>query len=399
MTACNDLRHRILGIVDSSPICEAGEKIRINNRLAFFLQRVAPEFRKVVLCAPVVGKGSAQFASRTSSIGAANVVVVRLPDADHFGQGVLVRRALTDVDFAWLFHGHAAMVYHMAHFVHSNRPFGLQVEGNPIDLAVMNFPRSPVACIYRRAAGLVEKSMARRANLIMAVGKELSSRFIEMGGSAKVYTISPFIDLGSVAESDRCDTCGNPDEIICLFVGRVSYPKGCQHLLEAIDLLRRRGHPVRACMVGDGEYLPELRRHAAKLGILEHVVFTGHLAPGPDLWAQYKQADMFVLPSYSEGLPKVLYEASALGLPLITTSVGGISGVFSHEESALFVEAGSAEAVADAVVRLISEPRLRRRLITNGRQIAIRAREESKTFGKRFVSLLVKHVPSLASAT
>ena len=329
---------------------------------------------------------------------AANVVVVRLPDGDHLRQGVLIRRALIDVDFVWLFHGHAAMVYHMAHIVYNNQPFGLYVGGDPVDLAVIKSPRSPLTYAYCRAARLVEKSMAHRASLIMAVGNELSSRFTMMGGTAKVYTISPLMDFRSVAELDCCDSCSNPDKITCLFVGRVSYPKGCRHLLEAIELLRRRGYPARARIVGDGEHLPELRRRAARLGVSEHVVFTGHLAPGPDLWAQYKQADMFVLPSYSEGLPKVLYEASALGLPLITTAVGGISGVFSHEESALFVEAGSAKAVADAVIRLIREPRLRCRLIANGREIAIRAHEESKSFGKRFVSLLMKHLPSLASA-
>jgi glycosyltransferase involved in cell wall biosynthesis len=85
----------------------------------------------------------------------------------------------------------------------------------------------------------------------------------------------------------------------------------------------------------------------------------------------YREFDVFVLPTKpGEGIPRVLLEAMANGLPVITTAVAGITSLITHEHNGLLVDGDSAGAIAAAIQRLIDDPALRRRLIENGYQTA-----------------------------
>jgi len=392
MSALVTLNDKVLGIVDSSPISKMGERVRINNRLAVFLEAVAPEFHKVVLCGPVVGPKSPMFKSRSSNINVPNVEVIELPDGDHLSQGLITRKALKVVDFVWLFYGHAAMVYYMTRIFKNGRPFGIHVGGDVLDLVGININRVWLKYTYLYFGSYLERKIARNAKFVMSVGNGLHSKFTRIAGAEKVYNIPPLLEFKEIRTCNRSDTCNNPNQIICLFIGRITYSKGCQHLIEAIPILNKRGHSVNVRIIGDGEYLPALKECAARLGVLNQVFFTGHIKPGPYLWAEYEKADIFVQPSFSEGLPKVLYEAAVSGLPLITTPVGGIKGVFSHEKHAMYIVIGSSESIADAIVRLIEEPLLRRSLIANVREVALKYYEEASRFGELFTTLVKRHV-------
>jgi glycosyltransferase involved in cell wall biosynthesis len=91
------------------------------------------------------------------------------------------------------------------------------------------------------------------------------------------------------------------------------------------------------------------------------VELTGPLL-GESLYERFRSADLFVLPSYNEGLPVVLYEAGAFELPVITTPVGAIPDLMVHEVNGLLVKPGDVEALAAAITRLAADPALRRSL-------------------------------------
>ncbi|MEV7596900.1 glycosyltransferase family 4 protein [Kitasatospora sp. NPDC089797] len=139
-----------------------------------------------------------------------------------------------------------------------------------------------------------------------------------------------------------------------LYVGRLSPQKNVGRLLEAIALLRR---PVRLRIVGDGELRGRLERQAAELG-LENVEFAGAKL-GPELVRCYAEAEAFVLPSDREGMPLVVLEAMAAGLPVIATDVPGNTELL---EGIGLLAAPDPAALAAAVDRVAGDARLRRRL-------------------------------------
>jgi glycosyltransferase involved in cell wall biosynthesis len=132
-----------------------------------------------------------------------------------------------------------------------------------------------------------------------------------------------------------------------LFVGRLVPVKGLDVLLDACAELARSGGRFRLCLVGDGPLRGSLEQRAGRLGLGGKVQFCGPRPHGqlPD-W--FRAADLFVLPSRSEGLPSVLLEATACGTPFVASRVGGIPEVAGPEGSRL-VPPGDAGLLAVAL--------------------------------------------------
>src|SRR5439155_26719861 len=102
----------------------------------------------------------------------------------------------------------------------------------------------------------------------------------------------------------------------------------------AVAECRQAGLDVTLDIVGDGRFRPELDRLAAELGIREQVCFRGQLPAGEPVRARLDAADLFVLPSRSEGLPRAMVEAMARALPCIGSNVGGILELLAPEDLA-----------------------------------------------------------------
>lgn len=149
-----------------------------------------------------------------------------------------------------------------------------------------------------------------------------------------------------------------------LFVGQFGRGKGTLDLLHALAAVRGRGLDLRVTLVGppqrpgDEEAALGLRR---KLALEDAAEFTGLLL-GDALYQRFREADLFLLPSYNEGLPVVLYEAGMFEMPAITTPVGAIPDLIRHEENGLLVEPGDVAALAAAIAQLVTDHAGRRRL-------------------------------------
>lgn len=150
-----------------------------------------------------------------------------------------------------------------------------------------------------------------------------------------------------------------PSHAVILTVGRLSAEKGHAILLKAYRRLAERmgTRDLRLVIVGEGEEGARLRAESAELA--GRVVFTGQVE---DPWPYYCMADLFALPSYSEGSPLALFEAMSAGLPIVASSVGGIPETVSDLTSALLVAPGSAEALAGALERFLRDSDLARRV-------------------------------------
>lgn len=158
---------------------------------------------------------------------------------------------------------------------------------------------------------------------------------------------------------------GVSDETVLLgTVANYHRKKDWPNLLAAVRALVDRGVCVRVCAVGQGPLEQEVSECRDRLGLQDVVTLTGYR---PDAVRLMAGCDIFVLASKWEGLPVALMEASAIGLPIVATRVGGIPDAFDDGTDALLVPPGSPEELADALERLVRSPEERARLSSAAR--------------------------------
>ena len=152
---------------------------------------------------------------------------------------------------------------------------------------------------------------------------------------------------------------GGFDGPVIAYVGHLTGGKGIYSLLDAASRLRSWNADVRYLLVGDGKDSEGLKRLAEANGLKRQFVFIGRVA---DVAAPLAAADVFVLPSLSEGLSRALLEAMAMGLPPVATDVSGTRDVIPDESYGLVVPPGDPVALADALGKLVTDPDLRREM-------------------------------------
>tara|TARA_R110002072_G_scaffold1983_1_gene16181 strand:+ start:3682 stop:4917 length:1236 start_codon:yes stop_codon:yes gene_type:complete len=152
-----------------------------------------------------------------------------------------------------------------------------------------------------------------------------------------------------------------------LFVGRLVEDKGIGVLLKALARLKQRHESATLTLVGDGPDREAFTRLAERLGLSDAVNFHGHQDPAR-IKKTLKTADLFVLPSFAEGIPVVLMEAMATALPVVSTDISGIPELVETGVSGLLVPPGDVDALAQALDRLLSDFEERFRMAHEGRK-------------------------------
>jgi len=148
-----------------------------------------------------------------------------------------------------------------------------------------------------------------------------------------------------------------------LFLGRLGKRKGIYDVLEALVTMRERGTRFRLIAAGDGE-LEEVETRVRDLGLQDHVSLPGWI-DDETRSELLSRAEIFVLPSYAEGLPMSLLEAMAAGLPVIASSVGGIPNAVTNGKEGILIAAGDVPALSDALDTLLSDVTMRREMGNN----------------------------------
>jgi len=141
------------------------------------------------------------------------------------------------------------------------------------------------------------------------------------------------------------------DERMVLWVGRLDPVKGLSPLVEAFALLGPK-HAAHLFLAGEGPYRAKLEKRIARRGISAKVHLLGTRRDVPAL---LKAADVFVLPSRTEGLPNALLEAMAAARPIVTTDVPGCRDLIQHERTGLLVPYGDTHALAAALIHLLAD--------------------------------------------
>jgi len=157
-----------------------------------------------------------------------------------------------------------------------------------------------------------------------------------------------------------------PSLIELLCVGRLVGAKGQGVLIQAMSVLVSKGASVRLCLIGDGPQRECLKRLVEREKLSSLVCFEGAVNQD-EIGRYYQSADIFVLPSFAEGLPIVLMEAMAMELPVVSTYVNGIPELIREEKEGLLVPPADVDALAGALMRMVRDPILRGELGRAGR--------------------------------
>jgi glycosyltransferase involved in cell wall biosynthesis len=187
--------------------------------------------------------------------------------------------------------------------------------------------------------------MLRRADKVIVFSKEQSS-LIQKKYGIKIERIAIVPNgVGQEFFYKNKRNLHHPTRL--LFIGRLSVQKNLSQFLNALNGISEQ---FETNIVGHGELESDLKKEAKNLK-LQNINFTGH-AQGEKLLNFYKQADIFVLPSEREGMPLVLLEAMAMGLPILATDVIGNREVIKNGKNGLLVPLNDVASLRNALLRL-----------------------------------------------
>jgi glycosyltransferase involved in cell wall biosynthesis len=261
----------------------------------------------------------------------------------HFGEGVLATAMLRDKAVEHI-HAHfadrAAVIAMVVH----------RISGVPYSLT------AHAVDIYVAPAFLSEKiGDAKFATTCTGYNK----RYLEQTTGQPVELIYHGLDFDDIPPN--VEPLKKPSVPLILSVGQLKEKKGFPYLIGACALLRKEGYEFACEIVGEGPNRAELSSLIQDLGLVDNVILLGAL-PHADVLRKYSQATLFTLPCIiaedgnRDGIPNVILEAMAHGLPVVSTDVSGIPEVVRDRETGCLIESRSAQALSAAIARILDNP-------------------------------------------
>lgn len=279
----------------------------------------------------------------------------------YYELNALAKQAVEDADAFILFVPGTLSSLLWYHLRRKNIPYAVEVKGDPWDSLAPGCVKSVARPLVRRKMTW-ELGRQCRYSIAAAYVTEysLQKRYPARGWSTffSDVRLPDEAIIGETAFQKRIEKMKAKSQ---------SYSRWCichvgilEHLYKAPDVLLdavasciRKGISVEIVFIGDGRYKAQLEVQAAELGIAENVKFLGMVMAGKDVFDELDRADLFILPSRQEGLPRALVEAMARGLPCIGSTVGGIPELLASED---LVPPGDVEALADKIEFVLSHP-------------------------------------------
>lgn len=261
----------------------------------------------------------------------------------------------------------------------------------PYVLEIMHIPGLPKAgsfkeWIYKWLIRLCIKADASTARMVRVINQKQTPDFLIKSGIKKeklLYIPAFYIDLEifrpipTLAVGAPTDSVGveTYKEYDLVFAARLERNKGIYELLRAISKVKIQIPHVKLLVIGSGPLKPKLEKFIERNNLRNNVTFSGWLATADDVAKAYNSARVFINPSYNEGGPRVVLEAMACGLPVITTPVGLMMDIIKHRQNGLLTE-WSPPQMAKTIARLLADE-------DTQRQFSIAGLELVKKFEKK----------------
>jgi len=367
-------KKKILGIVSAMHATRQGEGVCIHLSFGRVIDQLAKSHDKTYLSVPIKTAGA--DASRDHRIKVDNLeVIAQPPYSSSLGSlkhvvGIVRAyfRICRRVHFLFIrgMVPYVGVLYLFA-FLFRLRPCHW-ITGNPIALLQTHRRSSRVVDAFSLAYARQDRALTRLGRWL--TGGAFVCNGQELGDIYKsprtVVAVSSTVTDDEFHE--RSDTCQD-STVRILFIGFVRPEKGVQYLIEAVNRLKT-DRPWELVLVGPCEpfhaYRAKLDNLIEQSCIGDRVSWEGYVPYGPDMFRYLRECDVFVLPTLSEGTPRVLVEARANSLPVVATNVGGIPTSVTDGVDGLLVPPKNVDALADAITRIVNDGELRRALIHNG---------------------------------
>ena len=250
--------------------------------------------------------------------------------------------------------------------LHAWRPSIVQTHGYKASavaylLRTLGFPWAWIGFFHGSTSGSargrfyqwVDRRLLASAARVVVMSEAQARAFRHCNGRVRtIYNaaLTP-TPVGDAAERDRLTAlAGTLRRPVIGVVGRLSPEKGVDLFLDACAVLVRKGLPFSALVAGDGPERARLEAQQANLCLETRVRFVGQVW---NVDALYRNLDLLVLPSRSEGLPNALLEAVQADLPVVATAVGAVPEVVGSSPAAQLVPPGSSAALAEAIERAL----------------------------------------------
>jgi glycosyltransferase involved in cell wall biosynthesis len=357
---------RLLVYGDYAYHLEHGE-LRAEVSFALFVARLRGEFERLTL----IGRLS-PTSERTPYPCGDGVDFVPLPYYRSLAEPLAVARAaigsvfrfwkaLRDADVVWLFGPHPLAVAFALLAVLRGRRVVLGVRQ---DLPAYIRRRRPGRTAIGSAATILEASFRALARWfgVIVVGPELASRYRSSGALLEI-TVS-LVDEREVVSPMAAAARPYDGELTVISVGRLDAEKNPLLLADVLQRLVDGERRWRLLVCGDGALRAELAERLRGLGVAELAELAGNVPYGPRLTELYRGSHALLHTSWTEGLPQVLIEGFAAGLPVVATDVGGIRAAVG--EAVCLVPPDDAAAAAAELESIAADPALRKRLIEAG---------------------------------
>jgi len=195
------------------------------------------------------------------------------------------------------------------------------------------------------------KLYLKKTDALITLSQKSKNTLKSMGYKKNIYLETTLVDdklLNEFIINKKLQKSYNI--ITILFLARIEKEKGIFDTIEACDLLIQQGYSIRLLIAGSGRAEKEVLE---KIKNKESIEFLGYVS-GKDKSKTYIESDLYVLPSYTEGMPITVLEAMAFGLPVIVTPVGGLKDIIKEGVNGYFVQFGDSSMLAETIIKLIA---------------------------------------------
>ena len=229
------------------------------------------------------------------------------------------------------------------------------------------------ACRHPEVVEWIARRVFPLSDKIMVFSREDRKKIEPLVPRGKVEIFPNAVIVGEPAATDRNfkEDLSIPEEgKIVLFASRLIVEKGVYVLLESIPLVVRKDKNVHFLIAGDGPEKVRMEEICRQKGIQGNVRFTGHIT-GDRLSEAFSCADLFAFPTYhSEGMPMVILEALAAGLPIVSTPFGAIPDILKDGINGFLIEPNAPERLAEKILLVLHREELKKRMKTANLQLA-----------------------------
>jgi glycosyltransferase involved in cell wall biosynthesis len=251
-----------------------------------------------------------------------------------------------------------------------NHPYALEVVGDPYEVFASGVVDHPLRPFFRwHFSRRLRRQCLRASGVAYVTKRALQERYPAQFMSISISDVdlpeaaildrvfathysSIELESAHIAEYIHRPKQHGPYQLVTVGSLAQLY-KGTDVLIEAVTRCVRAGLDLTAVIVGDGKYRPDLMAQAERAGMASRIQFPGQVTAGEPVRRVLDTADLFVLPSRTEGLPRAMIEAMARGLPCIGSAVGGIPELLDASE---LVPAGDSAALAAKIQEVLRDP-------------------------------------------